>query len=178
MGGGDSPTWDDAARGVSSAQRMLYSVYAVYVVCCTRCMVYSVYAVHGACCTRCMLYSVYAVLGVCCIQCMMYSVYALLSVCCCWCMLCVVYAELGEWCIQCMPFKVYAVLGVKHRSWHGGIESDDLMLCFQLMVVLMMRKTEIRGHGGYEYEKWGLERILCASQFTITDIADTSTNLA
>jgi len=37
---------------------MLYSVYAVLGVCCTRCMVYSVYAVLGVCCSRCMLYSV------------------------------------------------------------------------------------------------------------------------
>jgi len=37
---------------------MLYSVYAVLGVCCTRCMLYSVYAVLGVCCTRCMLYSV------------------------------------------------------------------------------------------------------------------------
>jgi len=41
---------------------MLYSVYAVLGVCCTRCMLYSVYTVLGVCCTRCMLYSVYAVL--------------------------------------------------------------------------------------------------------------------
>ena len=43
---------------------MLYSVYAVLGVGCTRCMLYSVYAVLGVCCTRCMLYSVYAALGV------------------------------------------------------------------------------------------------------------------
>jgi len=59
---------------------ILYSVYAVLGVCCTRCMLYSVYAVLGVCCTRCMLYSVYAVLGVCCTRCMLYSVYAVLSV--------------------------------------------------------------------------------------------------
>jgi len=34
---------------------MLYSVYAVLGVCCTRCMLYSVYAVLGGCCTRCIL---------------------------------------------------------------------------------------------------------------------------
>jgi len=30
-----------------------YAVYAVLIVCCTRCMLYSVYAVLGVCCTRC-----------------------------------------------------------------------------------------------------------------------------
>jgi len=43
---------------------MLYWVYAVLSVCCTRCMLYSVYAVLGVCCTWYMLYLVYAVLGV------------------------------------------------------------------------------------------------------------------
>jgi len=59
---------------------MLYSVYAVLGVCCTRSMLYSEYAVLGVCCTRCMLYSVYAVLGVCCTRCMLYSVYAVLGI--------------------------------------------------------------------------------------------------
>jgi len=48
---------------------MLYSVYALLGVCCTRCMLYSVYALLGVCCTRCMLNSVYAVLSLCCTQC-------------------------------------------------------------------------------------------------------------
>jgi hypothetical protein len=48
---------------------MLYSVYAVLGVCCTRSMLYSEYAVLGVCCTRCMLYSVYATHGGCYIQC-------------------------------------------------------------------------------------------------------------
>jgi hypothetical protein len=43
---------------------MLYSVYAVLGVCCSRCMLYSVYDVLGVCCTRCMLYLMYAVLDV------------------------------------------------------------------------------------------------------------------
>jgi len=34
---------------------MLYLVYTVFSVCCTRCMLYSVYAVLGVCCTRCQL---------------------------------------------------------------------------------------------------------------------------
>jgi len=38
---------------------MLYSVYAVLGVCCTRCMLYSVYAVLGVRCTRWMLHSVF-----------------------------------------------------------------------------------------------------------------------
>jgi len=53
---------------------MLYLVYAVLGVYCTRCMLYLVYAVLGVCCTRCMLYLVYAVLGVYCTPCMLYSV--------------------------------------------------------------------------------------------------------
>jgi len=43
-------------------------------------MLYLVYAVLGVCCTRCMLYLVYAVLGVCCTWCMLDSVNAALSV--------------------------------------------------------------------------------------------------
>ena len=31
---------------------MLYSVYAVLGVCCTRCVLYLVYALLGVCCTR------------------------------------------------------------------------------------------------------------------------------
>jgi len=92
---------------------ILYSVYAVLGVCCTRCMLYSVYAVLGVCCTRCMLYSVYAVLGVCCTRCMLFSVYAGLGVC----------------CSRCMLFSVYAVLGVYSWSWHGEMKRDDLTLC-------------------------------------------------
>jgi hypothetical protein len=37
---------------------ILYSVYAVLGVCCTRCMLYSAYAVLSVCVTRCMLYYV------------------------------------------------------------------------------------------------------------------------
>jgi len=59
---------------------MLYSVYAVLGVCCTRCMLYSVYALLSVYCTWCMLYVVYAVLGICCTLCMLYSVYAVLGV--------------------------------------------------------------------------------------------------
>jgi len=58
---------------------ILYPVYAVLGVCCTRCMLISVYAVLGVCCTRCMLFSVYAVLRVCCTRCMLYLVYAVLG---------------------------------------------------------------------------------------------------
>jgi hypothetical protein len=59
---------------------MLYAVYAILGVCCTRCMLYSVYAVLGVCCTRCMLYSVYTVLGVRCTRCMLCLGYAVLGV--------------------------------------------------------------------------------------------------
>jgi len=45
LGVGDSPSWDDAVRGVCSTQCMLYLVFAVLGVCCTRCRLYSVYAV-------------------------------------------------------------------------------------------------------------------------------------
>jgi len=91
---------------------MLYSVYAVLSVCCTRCMLYSVYAVLGVCCTRCMLYSVYAVLGVCCTLGMLYSVYAVLRVCCTQCILYSMYAVLGVCCSQCILYSMYVVLGV------------------------------------------------------------------
>jgi len=42
------------------------------------------------------------------------------------------------------------------------------------MVELSKRKREIRGDGGNHHEKLGLKRILCASQFTITDMAGSS----
>jgi len=59
---------------------MLYSVYAVLGVCCTRCMLYLVYAVLGLCCTWWMLYSLYAVFGVHCTRCMLYLANAVLTV--------------------------------------------------------------------------------------------------
>ena len=40
LGAGDNRSWDDAVRGVSSTQCMLYLVYSVL-----GCMLYSVYAV-------------------------------------------------------------------------------------------------------------------------------------
>jgi hypothetical protein len=43
---------------------------------------------------------------------------------------------------------------------------------------LSTRKSVMRGDGAYHHEKLGLERILCASQFTIPDKAGTSPNLA
>jgi len=42
------------------------------------------------------------------------------------------------------------------------------------MVELSTRKREIRGDGGNHHEKLGLERILCASQLTISDTAGRS----
>jgi len=42
------------------------------------------------------------------------------------------------------------------------------------MVELSTRKRVIRGDGGNHYEKLGLKRISCASQFTIPDRAGTS----
>jgi len=44
-----------------------------------RCILYSLNAVFGVCCTWRMLYAVYAVLGVCCTRCMLYLVNAVLS---------------------------------------------------------------------------------------------------
>jgi hypothetical protein len=46
------------------------------------------------------------------------------------------------------------------------------------MVELSTRKREIRGDGGNYHEKMGLERILCASQLTIRDMAGTSPDAA
>jgi len=43
---------------------MLYVVYAVLSVCCTRFMLYSVFTLLGVCSTWCMLYSAYTVLGI------------------------------------------------------------------------------------------------------------------
>jgi len=42
------------------------------------------------------------------------------------------------------------------------------------MVELSTRKSEIRGDGGNHHEKLGLERISCASQLTIPEMAGTS----
>jgi len=42
------------------------------------------------------------------------------------------------------------------------------------MVELSTRKGEIRGDGGNHHEKLGLERISCASQLTIPNMAGTS----
>ena len=50
---------------------MVYSLYALHSVDCTRCMLYPVYAIPSVCCTGCMLYWMYAVLGVWCIRCML-----------------------------------------------------------------------------------------------------------
>ena len=55
-------------------------------------MLYSVYAVLGVCCTRCMLYLLYAVLGVSCTWCMLYLVYA-----CTRCQLMIMGWSDGEW---------------------------------------------------------------------------------
>jgi len=46
------------------------------------------------------------------------------------------------------------------------------------MVELSTSKREIRGDGGNHHENLGLERISCASQFTIPDTAGTSPDLA
>jgi len=137
---------------------MQYSVHAVLGVRCNRYMLYSVYAILGVCYTRCMLYSVYAILGVCYTRCMLYSVYAILGVC----------------YTRCMLYSVYALLGVTSQSWHWEIERDDLTSCSQVMVEWRTRKREMRGYGGNHHEKLGLERISCASQFTIPDRAGMS----
>jgi len=46
------------------------------------------------------------------------------------------------------------------------------------MVELSTRKRGIRGDGGNHHEKLGLKRISCASQFTIPDMAGTSSDPA
>jgi len=45
------------------------------------------------------------------------------------------------------------------------------------MVEFRTRKREISGDWGHHYEKLGLKRILCASQFSIPDMAGRSSNL-
>jgi len=59
------------------------------------------------------------------------------------------------------------ILGVTSWSWHGEIERDDLTLCSSVMVDLRTREREMRGDGGNHHEKLGLNRTLCARQFTI-----------
>jgi len=54
------------------------------------------------------------------------------------------------------------------------IERDDLTSCSLVMVELSTTKRAIRGDGGNHDEKLGLERISCASQLTIPDMAVTS----
>ena len=46
------------------------------------------------------------------------------------------------------------------------------------MIQLSTRKRETRGDGGNHHEKLGLMRISCASQFTISNTAGTSPDLA
>jgi len=46
------------------------------------------------------------------------------------------------------------------------------------MVELSTRKREIRGDGGNHHENLGLQRISCAGQFTIPDMARTSSDPA
>jgi len=41
-----------------------------------------------------------------------------------------------------------------------------------------MRKRKLRGYGGNHHEKLGLKRILCVSQFTISNMAGTTPDLA
>ena len=46
------------------------------------------------------------------------------------------------------------------------------------MVELRTKRREIRGDGANYHEKLGIQRISCASQFTIPDMAGTSPDLA
>jgi len=89
-----------------------------------------------------------------------------------------VYAAIGVCCTQCMLYWVYDILGVNTRAWHGEIESDDLTLCFQVMVELTTRMRKLRGYWGNHHEELGLKRISCASQFTIPDMAGTTSDTA
>jgi len=74
-----------------------------------------------------------------------------------------VYAVLGVCCTGCMLYWVYDVLGVNSRAWHGEIESDDLTLCFQIMVELTTRMRKLRGYWGNHHEKLGQKRVSCGS---------------
>jgi len=51
---GSTPNHENEGK-TNSLGWMLYSVYAVLGVCCTRCMLYSVHTVLCVCCTRCQL---------------------------------------------------------------------------------------------------------------------------
>ena len=154
--------WDWLGGGDSRCGIMPYAVYALLNACWTRLILYSVDAVLDGCCTGCILYSVYAVLGVCCTECMLYWVYAVLGVC----------------CTRCMLYSVYAVLGVHSWSWYGEIVRDDLTSCSYVKVELRMREREMSRDGTNYHEKLGHRRTLCASQFTIFEMAGTSPELA
>jgi hypothetical protein len=72
---------------------------------------------------------------------------------------------------------LYAVLGVDSGSLHGEIVRDDPTLCSWMMVEFRTRKRVMKGDGGNHHEKLGLERMLCASQFTIADMIGMNTYL-
>jgi hypothetical protein len=90
-----------------------------------------------------------------------YSVHAVLSVC----------------HTRCMLNSKYAVLTVNSYSWHREIVSDDLTSCVQVMVELKTRMRKQRGYWGKDDEKLRLKRISGASQFTIPDMACTTSNM-
>jgi len=116
-------------------------------------------AVRSVCSRQHMQYSVYAVLGVCCIRCMLYLLYAVLSVC----------------CTQCMIYLVYAALSV--NTWFKAWRDRKGWLSF-LFLGEGRVQDEKETDGAKHHEKLGLERISCASQFTIPDTPGTSSELA
>jgi len=72
---------------------------------------------------------------------------------------------------QCM---VYAVTTDNYWLWHEEIERDDLTLCFEVIAELRTRKRKIIGDEANHHERLRVEGILCASHFTIPDMAFTS----
>jgi len=178
LGTADSWSRVDAIFGGCCAQGILYSVYAVLGVHCARWMLCLVNTGLTVWCAQCMLYSVYAVLCVCCTLCMLYSVYAVYSVCCTPGMQYSVYAVLSVCCGQCMLYSDYALLSVNSWPWRGGIVRDNLISCAQVKVELIMRKREMRGHGGNRHEKLELKRNLCTGKLTIPYMAHMTLDLA
>ena len=119
-----------------------------------------------------------AIFGGCCAQGILYSVYAVLGVHCARWMLCLVNTGLTVWCAQCMLYSDYALLSVNSWPWRGGIVRDNLISCAQVKVELIMRKREMRGHGGNRHEKLELKRNLCTGILTIPYMAHMTLDLA
>ena len=76
--------------------------------------------------------------------------------------------------MRCIQYLVFAVHGVDTSSCHGEIMTDDFTSWFYMMVESRTRKRERRGDGTNLREKVKLKRFLCASQFTIPNMAGTN----